>query len=57
MVAVLQYFHPILVYSVINERPTVYTAMGKIPTFAASLDVKGARREMDFPVNGTSRIT
>jgi len=47
-----------LVYSVINERTTVYTAaMGKIPTFATSLDAKGPRRGMDFPVNGTSRIT
>jgi hypothetical protein len=46
-----------LVYSVINERPMVYTATGKIPTFAASLDVKGPWRGMDFPANGTSRIT
>jgi hypothetical protein len=57
MDAILQDSHPMLVYSAINERPTVYTAMGKIPTFATSPDVKGPRREMDFPVNGTSWIT
>jgi hypothetical protein len=46
-----------LVCSAINERPTVYTAMGKIPTFATSLDVKGPRSGMGFPVDGTSEIT
>jgi hypothetical protein len=57
MNAVLHDSHPMLVYSVINERPTGYTAIGKIPTFAASLDVKGPRRGMDFLAGGTSRIT
>jgi len=46
-----------LVYSVTNEKPTVCTAMEKIPISAASLDVKGPRRGMDSPAYGTLRIT
>jgi hypothetical protein len=56
MIAVLHDSHPMLVCSVTNERPTVYTAMVKIPISAASLHVKGPRRGTDSPANGTLRI-
>ena len=46
-----------LVFSVTNEKPTVCTAMGKIPISAASLDVKGPRKGTGSPENGTSWIT
>ena len=42
-----------LVWFVISERPMGYMATEKIRTFATSLDVKGPRRGMDSPANGT----
>jgi hypothetical protein len=53
MNAILHDSHPMLVCFVINERPMGYMAMEKTPTSAASLDVKGPRKGMDSPANGT----
>jgi hypothetical protein len=57
MIAVLHSSHPMLVYFVINERPTDYTATGKILTSAATRDVIELRKGMDSLASGTSRIT
>jgi hypothetical protein len=57
MTAVLHDSHPMLLYSVINERPTDYTATGNILTSAATRDAKELRKGMDSLASGTSKIT
>jgi hypothetical protein len=57
MIAVLHSSHPMLVYFVINERPTDYTATGKILTSATTRDVIELRKGMDSLASGTLRIT